>query len=343
MKKIILFIFSLLLCSTLLADPIKEFVVIGDSLSDNGNLYKLFLKTLPKSPPYYRGRFSNGPTWAENLGEYFYDKNYIDYKIIAYGGATAYVHDPAHDKFVAPITLDGEMALYYADSLLKDKSKVLFAFWMGSNDYLYEEQDDMEGVVKRVVDKTIFSVEGLARLGAQNIIVLNEPDLARTPFARNHHNGDRLHAFTIMHNKKLNDDINSLRKKYPKVKFVLINIYDLFNELLDNTDKFNKKHHINITNLKDSCWLGGMKLNENKLDADLLKLSGENKINNFDKETVKNMIMSSPALSVAYAATQDDMKPCANADEYVFWDDLHPTAVVHSLIAKEVAEVWERG
>ncbi|WBO59801.1 SGNH/GDSL hydrolase family protein [Acidocella sp. MX-AZ03] len=57
--------------------------VFGDSLSDDGNLYKL--TGLPPAP-YYQGRFSNGPVWVEYLpgltGLGFSSAN--DY---AYGGA----------------------------------------------------------------------------------------------------------------------------------------------------------------------------------------------------------------------------------------------------------------
>jgi len=40
----------------------------GDSLSDAGNLYALDGGTEPVSP-YYEGHFSNGPTWVEDLSE----------------------------------------------------------------------------------------------------------------------------------------------------------------------------------------------------------------------------------------------------------------------------------
>jgi phospholipase/lecithinase/hemolysin len=40
----------------------RRLVVFGDSLSDNGN--PLFLFSLPQ-PPYYKGRWSNGPNWVD--------------------------------------------------------------------------------------------------------------------------------------------------------------------------------------------------------------------------------------------------------------------------------------
>lgn len=43
-------------------------VVFGDSLTDNGNLFAVSRGTNPLSPPYFQGRFSNGPTFVELLG-----------------------------------------------------------------------------------------------------------------------------------------------------------------------------------------------------------------------------------------------------------------------------------
>ncbi|MBW8304848.1 MAG: autotransporter domain-containing protein, partial [Brevundimonas sp.] len=48
------------------AQSYGRLVVFGDSLSDNGNLYTLLGQ--PTSPPYYQGRFSNGPVFTELLG-----------------------------------------------------------------------------------------------------------------------------------------------------------------------------------------------------------------------------------------------------------------------------------
>ena len=52
--------------STASAQSYDRLVVFGDSLSANGNLYAI--SGQPTSPPYFPGRFSNGPVFPELLG-----------------------------------------------------------------------------------------------------------------------------------------------------------------------------------------------------------------------------------------------------------------------------------
>src|SRR5262249_34260293 len=48
------------------ASDFGSMVIFGDSLSDVGNAYNSDLHLDP-TPPYYNGRFSNGPLWVEDL------------------------------------------------------------------------------------------------------------------------------------------------------------------------------------------------------------------------------------------------------------------------------------
>jgi phospholipase/lecithinase/hemolysin len=123
MKKILALVLSLFVCSSVFAGNVKQIVFFGDSMTDNGNLYNL-IKTMPKSPPYYKGRFSNGPTWAEYVERSFYNTHYIDSQNYAYGGATAILHSFVTDKIALPITLSAEMYEYYLNTLYADKSEV---------------------------------------------------------------------------------------------------------------------------------------------------------------------------------------------------------------------------
>src|SRR5947208_1545881 len=44
-----------------------QIIAFGDSLTDTGNVYNQTFGISPQSPPYYNGRFSNGPLWLEDL------------------------------------------------------------------------------------------------------------------------------------------------------------------------------------------------------------------------------------------------------------------------------------
>ncbi|GET03778.1 SGNH/GDSL hydrolase family protein [Rhizophagus clarus] len=64
--------------------PFDSIVVFGDSTCDNGNTWRLSNFTYPPIDFFYKGRFSNGPTWVEYLAGFCHvrDLNY------AYAGAT---------------------------------------------------------------------------------------------------------------------------------------------------------------------------------------------------------------------------------------------------------------
>ena len=70
------------------AASFTSFWVLGDSLSDPGNLYAATGGTTPVSPPYYEGRFSNGPVWAEHVADRFEAKGLATGNF-AYGGSKA--------------------------------------------------------------------------------------------------------------------------------------------------------------------------------------------------------------------------------------------------------------
>ncbi|KAG2207359.1 hypothetical protein INT47_006833 [Mucor saturninus] len=55
------------LSATSAVASIDRIVLYADSFSDNGNDYRG--SKFPPSPPYWKGRFSNGPTWAEHVAK----------------------------------------------------------------------------------------------------------------------------------------------------------------------------------------------------------------------------------------------------------------------------------
>ena len=65
------------------AGHFARLVAFGDSLSDTGAVFAVTQGAVPPSPPYYAGRFSNGPVWPEYLGAALS----LPVENFAYGGA----------------------------------------------------------------------------------------------------------------------------------------------------------------------------------------------------------------------------------------------------------------
>lgn len=342
MKKVYVFLLAMFLCMNAFAERFHSIVFLGDSLSDNGNLYKLLAKIIPKSPPYYHGRFSNGPTWAENVGNYYSSNKKQNYKIYAYGGATAILHEPSI-RFIAPTNLELELSNYFFDSLLQSKKNVLFAIWIGSNDYLFDTTNDMEGMTSKVIDKISFTITELIRNGARNFLILNLPDLSVTPFAKNYQIEPRLRLLALMHNQKLEQKIIELKIKYPDVKFDFMNIYNVMQNFIEHPDIYNKKYNVNVKNTTTSCWQGGYTRRhaaDKIIDADS-RASLMNEQKNYDIDAVNDFIAGSPELSYTYSMStlfKRGILPCSNPDEYLFWDEMHPTAVVHQVLSEIIIE-----
>lgn len=347
MKKIglclLLFFFSI---SIAIAGTIKEVIIFGDSLSDNGNLYNI-LKIIPKSPPYYDGRFTNGPTWAEHVGNYYYSKNYATVENYAYGGATAVVHHPLKDHYVAPVILQEELDGYLLKSIHNDKTNTLYVLWIGANDYLYEKTSDIGAVTDQVVNKISDFLTQLIHEGGRTFLILNLPDLSSTPFARENNNGERLKNLTVAHNQKLNLAINILKEQYQDTQFATIDIFYILNDMVSHLDKYNSQYGTHVSNVTDTCWSGDWwGRSGSLLSTEVQNTFSSNKVTllnrTLDQKQISQMIMSSPTLAISYRAENTKTKPCEDADSYLFWDVLHPTAIIHQVLGDIVIEALEK-
>jgi cholinesterase len=179
LRKYVLFavsmaIVTMALTASAVASSFSSLVVYGDSLSDNGNLFSLI--GYPP-PPYFDGRFSNGPVAAEqlatDLGVPLYD--------FAVGGATSGVGnyvDGGSQTTVGALGLPGmQEELAESAALLSSPlvSSSLFLVWGGANDFL---TDGSPTVAAANVDAIVAELESD---GAQNILVPGLPNLGLTP------------------------------------------------------------------------------------------------------------------------------------------------------------------
>jgi len=164
------------------ASSISSVVVYGDSLSDNGNLYKLV--GLP-GPPYDQGRLSNGPVAVEQLASKL-GAPLVDFAV---AGATTGLGNEA--DFGTPtslglVSLPGMLAEYGSAASLAAipaYKSGLFIVWGGPNDFLSPSPLDTTPteIVNRAVSDLVTIVNGLKAQGVTNILVPGMADLGLTP------------------------------------------------------------------------------------------------------------------------------------------------------------------
>lgn len=309
------------------AAAIDKIVVFGDSMSDNGNIFSLttlahktipLIPIIPKDPPYYQGRFSNGPVWVDNLAQAMNvpELNY------AYGGSWA---EPILDSgMIIPFGLGMQVNFYLVSAALDfNKEQHLYVIWSGGNDYV-GGRSDPEYATSNTVASIKAQIEWLIYYGAKNILVMNLPDLGTIPEVTA--NGSDATAIATrvsqLHNQKLADMIAKEKGANTDVKIVLADITRYFNDIIASPEKYGLK------NVSEGCYKGGYWLRANKLTANSKEIQAAKKAN-ID-------ILNSPSLRIANATAQSVIageQACSNPDEYMFWDHIHPTRVMHRMLA----------
>lgn len=157
--------------------------VFGDSLSDTGNLFAA-IGTPP--PPYFNGRFSNGPVYADILVPGIQNALTAPSTVnrnlnFAFAGATAIGSTPI------PASLPVQVGLYQARGITAAPTD-LYIVLAGANDVLNTignpaTQNDpaVSAAGRAAAASVVSSVQALAASGARNVVVLNLPNLAQTP------------------------------------------------------------------------------------------------------------------------------------------------------------------
>ncbi len=222
----------------------KSLYVFGDSLSDTGNLFAMTGGFEPPSPPYFAGRFSNGPVWIEVFEPFLDPKRDFD--------TTPVVIDPlANNHAIAgaftdtrgPFPGTGVLSQIanFAAAGGKIKHRDLVVVWAGANNYLGGDSDPV-----LVVDDLVTAVQELYDLGARWFLVPNLPNLGDTPLGGlvlGPEAAAGLNALTAGHNAilagamiELSDDLD--------IEIVLVDINEAFRAIRTNPTAFG---FINVT------------------------------------------------------------------------------------------------
>lgn len=212
-----------------------QIYVFGDSLSDAGNVFKTTKGETPPSPPYFRGRFSNGPVWVEYLAAKLKLTSKPDNNF-AFGGATT-----GSSRKPVPGLL-AQIKSFTATHSSADPN-ALYIVWAGTNDYLNGATDSTAPV-----NNLAIAVKLLSAVGARNILVVNLPDLGKLPSTHASKHSNSLNDLTNKHNSRLADSLSSLRHQLSSnINITYLDIHSLFNQVLSTPERFG------FTNVTNSC------------------------------------------------------------------------------------------
>jgi len=290
--KVLMTACALFFSAVVSAAPLNNIVVFGDSLSDNGNLYEYMGHSVPVSPPYYEGRFTNGPVWVERLAAtYFGEKAKAHLLDFAFGGAGISENSEDDVLFTLEREIDSYLLAHGADSAQQS----LFIVWIGANNYL-GIPDDPENNVKMVNEGIRHGLERLVKAGAKHILVLNLPDLGKTPGARDMAMEQELSEYSNSHNQLLASTVANLQKEYPEVQWLSYDVNNMVNLILDNPAKFG------FNNTNETCYKVSFKPQRSR--QSVLKMAA---------------IVPSEAVS--------------DCEGYLFFDPVHPTTAAHQMMS----------
>lgn len=293
--------------SSMAATPINKFVVFGDSLSDSGNLYEYMKHQLPLSPPYYQGRFTNGPVWIEHLVASYYPKDPSAHVLnYAFGGSGVAGKEDDEDDFNdgAMLTLDSQVDSYFLAHNDKANDSSLYVVWMGSNNYL-ALPDDIDGEVQFVIAGIRRNLERLYLKGAKHIMVVGLPDLGRIPMALEFEATEELGKLAHDHNTILEADVQKLRAKHPEVEWIFFPVNDMFLEALDYPERYG------FTDTTGTCY--------------------------------ETLAYTSSSQSILNMASRIKPRPRQTdvCDGYLFFDPVHPSGRGHRYIGSEARKLLD--
>ncbi len=220
-----------------------EIVVFGDSYSDTGNVYRVTDHTWPIVPPYYQGRYCDGPNWVDNLDV----ARKLDF---AYGSATT------DNNFVQGLaklnTVPVPGFLQQVDQYLANPFNILsylniiptlYVIWGGGNDFLVNNSI----TPPQIVNSLALSIKALLDAGAKNILVFNQPPLQALPIISAYNQNAYFAYLTKLGNDALNTTLKSFKSSYPSASICMFNLNALITKVLANSAS-------TFTNTVSPCW-----------------------------------------------------------------------------------------
>jgi len=242
-------------------------VLFGDSLSDTGNVFALTGGATPPAP-YWNGRYSNGPVWAERLASGLglsANASLTGGTNFAFGGAEANTGSTLSHNGTPNVGAQIGQFTAGGGSLT---STDLVSLWIGGNDFLNGATNP--STVAGYVGTHLNTLYGL---GGRTFLIPNLPLLGYTPG----YVGTAMEA-----------PVNALTAGY--------------NTALSATVANFRATHSGVT------------------------------VRELDVATLFNTVRTDPSAYGLTDVTHNYLTTGGNPDQFLFWDNVHPTQQIHMLV-----------
>ena len=223
--------------------------VFGDSYCDVGNVYLLTGGARPPVPPYFNGRFSDGPLWVDHIAS---ARNLP--MIPALAGGNDYAFAGAHASGPVPAgggTLPGvpqQVGLYLQAHGGKADPNALYILEGGGNDIVDAAGVGSPQQLGFQIALGIATAELLLRqAGARNFLIPDLLDVGILPIAQPF--AAFAHQATVAANKSLND-LLFVEQLLQGVRIHRLHVYSLFQSIVADST------HFGFTNITTPCFNG---------------------------------------------------------------------------------------
>jgi phospholipase/lecithinase/hemolysin len=284
--------------------PIRSMYVLGDSLSDQGNLLAATTALgapsqqpgLPDPVHYFQGRFSNGGNYVDALAAKLgiaVLPSLAGGTNFAFGGArTDYnvVEQPfgPYPADAFPWSLHDETEAFLAQARRRQANPTaLFVVFSGSNDLadVLALRLDPATTIAITVEGIRDAILAFKSAGARTILVPNAPNLGKVPLVTVR--GPQAVAFATALSLQYNAALEAMLETIDNVNVVRFDTFAFITDVVDHPAKYG------FTDSTQPCYSG--------------------------------FVVPDPA------ATE-----CADPDAHVFWDGEHPTSKLYSILADEL-------
>ncbi|WP_342253880.1 SGNH/GDSL hydrolase family protein [Spiroplasma endosymbiont of Zeiraphera isertana] len=252
----------------------SELYVLGDSLSDNGNLANIFtydtwnIDKVKFQEPFYHNSFTNGDVAAsileKKLGTELLPAWYQKGNNYAVGGAQeGQNHSWEYQLFLNHYSIDHQANQLLKDHKIQNNDDIFIE--IGGNDLLSAMDENSTAKQKSIINNAITTefetVDTLINAGAQNLIIANVPNISNIPKYVNEKQSVKEVANHLSneYNNKWNDKITELMKNNSDINIRPFDLETNFSDLLSEAQEIGK----NITNESIKWSIPGLALNLN--------------------------------------------------------------------------------